>query len=119
MDLYELSVQETSELLASRKVSAEELTRAYLERIQRLDPKIKSYVTVPEELALEQARDADQRLKTGEGVSPTASLMQDSLARYPDLFIEDPRKLQTVLRLHRDQKIEIDRRGPARQEQHG
>ncbi|RPJ26582.1 MAG: Asp-tRNA(Asn)/Glu-tRNA(Gln) amidotransferase subunit GatA [Chloroflexi bacterium] len=83
MELHELSVQETHELLASRKISAEELTRVYLERIQRLDPKIKSYVTVPEELVLEQARDADQRLKTGEGLTPLTGIpyaAKDSLS---------------------------------------
>ena len=70
MELHELSIQQTHELLSSRKFSSEELTRAYLERIQRLDPQIKSYVTVSEETALEQAREADQRLKTGEGLTP-------------------------------------------------
>src|SRR5512138_2424873 len=68
MELYELSVQETHDLLASRKVSAEELARAYLDRIQRVDPKIKSYVTVAEENAIEQAREADRRIKAGEGL---------------------------------------------------
>ena len=55
MELHELSVQQAHELLSSRKISSEELTRAYLERIHRLDPQIKSYVTVSDELALEQA----------------------------------------------------------------
>jgi aspartyl-tRNA(Asn)/glutamyl-tRNA(Gln) amidotransferase subunit A len=83
MEPHELSVQETHELLASRKISAEELTRAYLERIRRLDPKIKSYVTVAEESAIEQARAADQRLKTGEGVTPLTGIpyaAKDSLS---------------------------------------
>ena len=69
MDLHELSIQQTHEFLSSREISSEELTRSYLQRIERLDPHIKSYVTVSEELALEQARDADQRLKTGEGLT--------------------------------------------------
>jgi len=83
METFELGVQETHELLASRKVSSEELTRAYLERIQKLDPQIKSYVTVSEELALEQARDADRRLKTGEGLTPLTGIpyaAKDSLS---------------------------------------
>src|SRR5512133_2785127 len=83
MELYELSVQETHELLAKRKVSAEELTRAYLERIQRLDPQIKSFVTVAEETALDQARAADQRLKIGEGLTPLTGIpyaAKDSLS---------------------------------------
>lgn len=83
MELHELSVQETSELLASRKVSAEELTRAYLDRIQRLDPTIKAYVTVAAENALDQARMADQRLKAGEGLTPLTGIpyaVKDSLS---------------------------------------
>src|SRR6185503_10280148 len=69
MELHELSIQEAQDLLSSRKISSEELTRAYLERIQRLDLKVKSYVTVSEELALVQARDADERIKSGEGLT--------------------------------------------------
>ncbi len=83
MELYELSVQEARDLLAGRQISAAELTRAYLERIRRLDPKIKSYVTVSEESALEQAQEADQRLKTGESVTPLMGIpyaAKDSLS---------------------------------------
>src|SRR5829696_2576758 len=69
MDLHELSIQQAHDLLSSRKISSEELTRAYLERIQRIDPQIRSYVTVAEDIALEQARDADQRFAKGEGLS--------------------------------------------------
>src|SRR6187455_646279 len=67
MDLHEFSLQQAHELLSSRQISSEELTRAYLERIERLDPQIKSYVTVSKDLALEQAREADQRIQAGEG----------------------------------------------------
>src|SRR6266516_1406664 len=74
MELHELSIQQAHELLSSRNISSEELTRAYLERIQRLDPQIKSYVTVSEEFALEQARTADQRIQTGEGLAPLTSI---------------------------------------------
>ena len=83
MDLYELSIQQTHELLSKRELSSEELTRAYLERIQRHDPQIKSYVTVSEDLAIEQARLADQRIKTGEGLTPLTGIpysAKDSLS---------------------------------------
>jgi aspartyl-tRNA(Asn)/glutamyl-tRNA(Gln) amidotransferase subunit A len=83
MELYELSVQETHELLANRKISAEELTRSYLERVQRLDPKVKSFVTVAEDSAIEQARAADRRIKTGEGLTPLTGIpysAKDSLS---------------------------------------
>ena len=83
MDLHELSIQQAHELLASRQISSEELTRAYLERIRRLEPQIKSYVTVSEKTALEQARDADERIATDERVSPLTGIpysAKDSLS---------------------------------------
>ena len=83
MDLHELSVQQTHELLSSREVSSEELTRAYLERIHQVDPQIKSYVTISEEVALEQARQADQRIKAGEVLTPLTGIpysAKDSLS---------------------------------------
>ncbi len=83
MDLHELSIQQAHELLSSRKISSEELTRAYLERIRRLDPQIKSYVTVSKEVALEQARAADQRIKMGESLTPLTGIpysAKDSLS---------------------------------------
>ncbi len=83
MDLHELSIQQAHELLSSRQMSSEELTRAYLERIRRIDPQIKSYVTVSEEVALDQAHQADQRIKTGEGLTPLTGIpysAKDSLS---------------------------------------
>src|SRR5512134_1589844 len=83
MDLHELSIQETHERLSKREISSEELTRTYLDRIQQLDPQIRSYVTVSGELALEQARAADRRFKTGDGVTALTGIpysAKDSLS---------------------------------------
>ena len=74
MDLHELSIQQAHELLSSRQISSEELTRAYLERIRRIDPQVKSFVTVSEDVAIDQARNADERLKTGEGLTPLTGI---------------------------------------------
>jgi len=74
MQLHELSIQKTHDLLTSQKISSEELTRAYLERIHRLDPQVKSYVTVTDNLAMEQARDADQRFKKNQERSPLTGI---------------------------------------------
>jgi aspartyl-tRNA(Asn)/glutamyl-tRNA(Gln) amidotransferase subunit A len=74
MDLHELSIQQAHELLSSRQISSEELTRVYLERIRRIDPQVKSFVTVSEDVAMDQAREADQRLKTGEGLTPLTGI---------------------------------------------
>lgn len=53
-------------LLRTRQVSSVELTRMYLERLQRLDPVLKCVVTFTDDLALRQARRADRELKRGE-----------------------------------------------------
>ena len=74
MQLHELSIQKTHDLLTSQKISSEELTRAYLERIHRLDPQVKSYVTVTDNLAMEQAQDADQRFKKNQERSPLTGI---------------------------------------------
>jgi aspartyl-tRNA(Asn)/glutamyl-tRNA(Gln) amidotransferase subunit A len=49
----------------SKRVSAVELTRAYLDRIQRLDPRIHAYNSVEADWALEQARGADEGKRSG------------------------------------------------------
>ena len=74
MELHELSIQQAHELLASRKISSEELTRAYLERIDRIDPQVKSYVTVSKDVALQQSRDVDQRINAGEELTPLTGI---------------------------------------------
>jgi aspartyl-tRNA(Asn)/glutamyl-tRNA(Gln) amidotransferase subunit A len=74
MDLHELTTQQAHELLSSREISSEELTRTHLERIRQLDPQIKSYVTVAEDLAIEQAREADRRIRTGDDLSPLTGI---------------------------------------------
>lgn len=51
--------------------SSEELTRACLERIAKHDNTLNSFITVSETEALQQARQADQRLKAGNGTTLT------------------------------------------------
>ncbi len=64
--MEERSILSLRERLRRRELSAEELTRYFLERIERLDPKVKAYITVTPEEALAQAREADRRLSSGE-----------------------------------------------------
>jgi amidase len=61
-ETHYLEIGELARLLASRKLSPVELTRDMLRRIERLDPALKSYALVAPELALEQARAAEQML---------------------------------------------------------
>jgi len=69
MQLTNLTIREAHELLTSKKISSVELTQAMLDRIHEVDKKVKSYVTVTDDLALEQAKKADERIATGENVT--------------------------------------------------
>ena len=60
------SITELSAALREREFSSEELTRDYLERIERLDGGLNSFITVTAAQALEAARSADARLKSGD-----------------------------------------------------
>ncbi len=65
-DLLDLSIVELRQLLDGREITSIELTEAYLERIQKVDKKIKAYVTVTEDVAIAQAKKADEKIKKGE-----------------------------------------------------
>ena len=64
-ELWQLTLQEAAQGLGSQQFTSVELTRSCLERIEQVEDRIKSYVTVVAVLALEQAAAADQRLAQG------------------------------------------------------
>jgi len=66
MALYNLTIHEASALLRKRDLSAQELTRAVLERIRTTDAQIHSYLIVSEAEALRQAETADRILAAAE-----------------------------------------------------
>jgi aspartyl-tRNA(Asn)/glutamyl-tRNA(Gln) amidotransferase subunit A len=66
-DLTRLTIHEAHRLLKDKKISSIELTQSYLERIKKIDPQVKAFVSVTEELALEQARRADETIAAGKG----------------------------------------------------
>lgn len=62
MKLYELSIEQASDLLKKKEIASVELTRAVLDRIDAVDDKIGAYLTVDEARAMAQAEAADRRL---------------------------------------------------------
>ncbi|MCS6871009.1 MAG: amidase family protein, partial [Anaerolineae bacterium] len=66
MELTDLTLTEALTALRTRQISALELTQAHLARIEALEPLIGAYLTVTADLALEQARRADQRRAQGD-----------------------------------------------------
>ena len=60
-----LTAIQLSKLIETKEVSPVEATQAYLDRIQEVDPKLNSYITVTGEQALEAARQAEQEIAAG------------------------------------------------------
>ena len=65
-----LSVAELGRLIRSREVSPVEATEAYLERIDRIDGQVNSYITVCHEEARQAAREAEQAIASGQYRGP-------------------------------------------------
>src|SRR5436309_2474373 len=59
------SLKELSAALAQRKISSVELTRLFLERVEKLNGSLNAFITVDAEKSLAQARAADERIAKG------------------------------------------------------
>lgn len=65
MDLHDLTISKTAQALKAKKISSTELTKSYLTRIHKLEPKIKAFVSICEKEALEMAAAADKSISKG------------------------------------------------------
>ena len=81
MDLFELTIYEVYELLRKREISSVDLTKAVLKRIDEVEEKTCTFVTITEELALKQAQEADERIKNGNFASLTGipAMIKDNI----------------------------------------
>ena len=60
-----MGLVEAGQAIAARKLSSVELTRAMLDRIAALDPRLHAFATLTADLALERARTADAEIAAG------------------------------------------------------
>ena len=72
-NLYDLTIHEAQGLLHDRQISSQELTEAVLGRVHAVEPSLKAFVTTTEDMALGQARAADEAIAREE-VSPLAGI---------------------------------------------
>jgi aspartyl-tRNA(Asn)/glutamyl-tRNA(Gln) amidotransferase subunit A len=63
---FELTIAQAHERLTKREISSVELTRAVLDRISRVEPRVGAFITVTPEAALKQAEAADRRIAAGQ-----------------------------------------------------
>ena len=66
MQLYQLTIHQLHELLKKREVTSKEATASVFKRIKKVESQVHAYVTLTEELAMQQAQEADARIEKGE-----------------------------------------------------
>jgi aspartyl-tRNA(Asn)/glutamyl-tRNA(Gln) amidotransferase subunit A len=64
--MFDLTLSAARDALRARRFSARELTRAYLDAIEALNPALNAYITVTPDLALARADEADVALSHGD-----------------------------------------------------
>lgn len=69
-DLHYLTIRQAADLIARHELSPVELTRAFLERIARLDGALHAYITVTADRALADAQAAEAALARSESRGP-------------------------------------------------
>ena len=100
-DLAFTSVVELGRLLRTRRVSATELAKYFLDRLERLGPKFNAVVTLTPERALAEAALADQELRAGKIHGPLHGIpygVKDLLAAkgYPTSWGAEPYRPQLL-----------------------
>lgn len=70
MELPFLTIKEASDLIKKKELSPVELTQSILERINKLDDNLNTYVTVLAERALESAKKAQEQITNGNHLGP-------------------------------------------------
>lgn len=68
MELYELTVHELQEKLQRKEASAEEILKSVLDRIEQVEDKVKSFVTLTKESAMHEARVLDAQAEWTGGI---------------------------------------------------
>ncbi|MGV1100810.1 Asp-tRNA(Asn)/Glu-tRNA(Gln) amidotransferase subunit GatA [Thiovibrio sp. JS02] len=69
MELHSLTIHALQDLLARKEVTAVEITRSVLDRIEAVEPRVNAFITLDGEGALAQAAEADARRGRGEAGS--------------------------------------------------
>jgi aspartyl-tRNA(Asn)/glutamyl-tRNA(Gln) amidotransferase subunit A len=65
-DLTALTVKDATRLLRLGSISAADLVTAHVDRIERLDPKVKAYLRLTKDVSERQAAEADRLLREGD-----------------------------------------------------
>ena len=98
------SLTDLSELVQTRQVTSVELTRMYIDRLERHGPKLECVVTLTEDLAMRQASRADAELARGVCRSPLHGIPWGA----KDLLAEDEYRTTWGAKPFEEQRLPYD-----------
>lgn len=82
--MHHKTIAELSRELTAKNISSVELTQLYLDRIKKIDPQLNSFITITENVALEQAKEADAVRAQGK-----AGILTGIPLAHKDIFCTD------------------------------
>ncbi len=74
MNLHSLTIHDLHEKLKKKEMTSVELTESVFQRITATEEKLHSFITLCQESALAEARNADERLSKDNGVTPLSGI---------------------------------------------
>jgi len=80
-DFHQLTISQAHQLLKEKKISSVELTKASLARLTKVEDNVHACLTISEDTALKQAREADKSISSGK-IKPLTgipSLIKDNM----------------------------------------
>ena len=83
MDFSTLSITQIRQGLLDKKFTAEEIVNFFLEKIKKVDPQIKAFITISDKFALQQAKKIDEKIKAGKEIGKLAG----SIMAVKDIFL--------------------------------
>lgn len=98
------TVRELAELIRTRQITSEKLTRFFIKRLKKYDPKLKCVITLTEDLALQQAKKADKEIAANQ----YKGLLHGIPYGAKDLFAKKGYKTTWGAKPYRDQVISAD-----------
>lgn len=114
-DLAFLPVTHLSQLIKKRKISSLQLTKMYLERLKRYDPRLQCGITFTEKMALKQAQQADKEIASGKYRGPLHGIPWGA----KDLLATKGYKTTWGAMTHKDQMLDYNATVVERLEQAG
>ncbi len=87
MELYKLTAWEAAEKLRNKEISSKELIESIFDRIESVEDRVASFVSLRKEQALEEAAKVDEKIANGEELKPFEGIpiaLKDNMVSHGD-----------------------------------